>query len=477
MVARKDFHVFSKNDQSYLFLTQPVSVFKVDAATGVVLRKAEAGEILDPISEQRWRKVETFMDNYCRKAPPAKVLRGPGDITSKVSGIYLFVSQECNLKCTYCYGGEGEYGKRGRMSEQILVQAMETFFSKGEGNHFLIFFGGEPLMNFPLMKKTAALGESFRNQGRADIGLGIVTNGTFCNDEIKKFFDDHIVDATFSLDGPGELNDAQRISKNGSSVFAAAGKNIRKLTAGGTFNWGFRSIVTSSGYDRVGEIYDTLEGFGPGGIGIVNVDAPEGDALYLDDEQYHRFVAQITEINRRGLRSFIEGRQAVAFEYPFYVMFHFVSRSHALYHCNAGSNLLAVTAEGDVYPCHRFVGEETFKMGNVVDPGLRESPRFMAIRQQFIDSTVDRRVGCRDCWARYLCGGACAKYSYAEHGDIDPPVERYCYYMKTVIEGILPDIISAVSDPETRRTLTMRLKNAVSNRRGSRTVDPSAHAS
>lgn len=478
MVARRDFHVFSKDGKSYLFLTQPVAVFKVDAETGAVLRKVEAGEEPeDPASERRWREAEAFMDEYCRKAPPAKMLRGPDDITAKVSGLYLFVSQECNLKCAYCYGDEGEYGKRGRMSEQTMTQTLQTFFSNGEGHHFVVFFGGEPLMNFPLMKKTAALGDSYRKEGKADIALGIVTNGTFCNDEIKQFFDRHIVDATFSLDGPGDLNDAQRISKNGSSVFAAAEENIRKLTAGNTFNWGFRSIVTSVGHDRVEEIYDALEAFKPGGIGIVNVDAPKDGPLHLDDEQYRRFVAQITEINRKGLRSFIEGQQAVAFEYPFYVMFHFVSRSHALYHCNAGTNLLAVTCEGDVYPCHRFVGEDAFRMGNVADPGLRETPRFKAIRQQFIDSTVDRREGCRDCWARYLCGGACAQYCYEEHGDISPPVERHCYYMKTVIEEILPDIISVVSDPQMRNTLTMRLKNAVSNRRGSCTVDPSVHVS
>lgn len=477
MMEKRDFHVFSKDNQSYLFLTQPVAVFKIDRMTAEVLCGVEAGEMPDDsASAQRWRDAEAFMADHCRKAPPANVLRGPADITDKVSGIYLFVSQECNLKCAYCYGDEGEYGKRGRMSEQTLGHAFDTFFSKGEGKHFLIFFGGEPLMNFPLMKKTAALGERFRQDGKGEVGFGIVTNGTFYSDEIQAFFDRHINDATFSLDGPPDLNDGQRISKQGASVFGAAAENVRKLTAGNTFNWAFRSIVTAAGHDRVGEIYDTLERFQPGGIGIVNVDAPKDDPLYLDDEKYRHFVGQIAAINRKGLRSFIEGQQAVAFEYPFYILFHFISRSHALYHCNAGTNLLAVTAEGDVYPCHRFVGEEAFRMGNVADPDLRQAPRFRAIRQQFVDATVDAREGCRDCWARYLCGGSCAKYSYAEHGDMGPPVERHCYYMKTVIEDILPEIIALVDAPETRRTLMTRLKNAVSNRHGSHSVD-AAHVS
>lgn len=472
MIEARGFHVFSKDGQHYLFLAQPVAIFKIDASTADVVTRMETGAALQgDEQEQRWQKVQDFIAGYCAKRPAAKVMRRPEDITDKVMGIYLFVSQECNLKCSYCYGDEGEYGKRGRMGEHTMEQAMETFFSRGQGSHFLIFFGGEPLMNFPLMKKTAALAESYREEGKGDIGFGIVTNGTFCNPEIKEFFDNHIVDATFSLDGPGDLNDGQRISKDSRSVFRTAQDNIRALTAGNRFNWAFRSIVTAAGHDRVAEIYDTLEQFGPGGIGIVNVDVPKDSPLHLDDEQYQKFVAQVTDINRKGLRSFIEGEQAVAFEYPFYVLYHFVSRSHALYHCNAGTNLLAVTAEGDVYPCHRFVGEEAFRMGNVADPELRSSERFQGIRQQFVDATVDNRPGCQDCWARYLCGGACAKYSYAEHGDMRQPVDRHCYYMKTVIENILPDIVSIISDPQARSTLSTRLQRAISNRHGSHSLD------
>lgn len=472
MIANRDFHVFSKNSQYYLFLTQQVAVFRIDSITGEVLKKMEAGgDLDDPQSRQRGREIESFIDTYCRNAPAAKTLRGPEDITAKVCGIYLFVSQECNLKCSYCYGDEGEYGKKGRMREQTMAQTFDTFFSRGEGRHNVTFFGGEPLMNFPLLKKAANLGEAYRKEGKANIEFGIVTNGTFCNDEIKKFFHQHISHVTFSLDGPADLNDTQRVSKCETSVFQTAADNIRKLTADETFSWGFRSIVTAAGHNRVGEIYDTLEGFGPRGIGIVNVDAPKDSDLYLDDAQHRRFVAQITEINRKGLRSFVEGSQAVAFEYPFYVLFHFVSRSHALYHCNAGTNLLAVTAEGDVYPCHRFVGEEAFRMGNVADPKLREIPRFNEIRQQFIDATVDNREGCQDCWARYLCGGSCVKYSYAEHGKLEPPVKRECLYMKTVIEEILPDIISMMNDPKTLQALMTRLKSSVVDHHGSHNLD------
>jgi uncharacterized protein len=474
MIPARDFHVFSNEDQSYLFLTKPVAVFKVDRDTAEVLRQVEQGLPLeDELAEQRWREADAFMVKYVGKAPPSKVLRGPGDISDKVCGLYLFVAQECNLKCTYCYGNEGEYGRRGRMTEDTLCNTFNTFFAKDDGRQFITFFGGEPLMNFPLMRKTASLAEEYRQSGKADVSLGIVTNGTLCNDEITEFFHGHIDDVTFSLDGPQDLNDGQRLEKRGGSVYRTATENIRKLTAAKKFNWAFRTIVTQAGHDRVDEIYDDLEAYQPGGIGIVNVDAPKDSDLYLDDEQFRRFVDQIVEVNHKGLHSFIKGGQAVAFEYPFYILFHFITRSHALYHCNAGANLLAITAEGDVYPCHRFVGEETFKMGNVADPNLKQSERYQEIRQSFIGTTVDQREVCRDCWARYLCGGSCVKHSYAEHGHMGRPVERHCYYIKTVIERILPDIVALVQSPDTRATLMGRLRESISNRYDSRRVDAS----
>lgn len=474
MISAKDFHVFARGEQHYLFLTEPVAIFKIDPETGAALACVEAGAPLaSEDARSRAREAGRFMADYCRKAAPAKKLRAPADISDKVWGLYLFVSQECNLKCLYCYGHEGEYGQRGRMNEATLRQTFDTFLGKGEGRHNVTFFGGEPLMNLPVMKKAATLADSFRDEARGEISFGIVTNGTLYDEEIADFFRTRIGGATFSLDGPADLNDRQRPAKREGEVYAVVTENIRKLTADKRFGWGFRAIVTRAGHERVADIYADLERHGPGGIGIVNVDAPEHSPLYLDDAQYRRFLDQVIDINRKGLKSFIDGGQPIAFEYPFYILFHFITRSHALYHCNAGANLLAVTARGDVYPCHRFVGEESFRMGSVADENLRQSPRYREIRQAFIDATVDAREGCRDCWARYLCGGSCAKYSHAQHGNIAPPVARHCLYIKTVIEELLPDIIDLVQQPETRSALMRNLKGAIARQPASHRPDTS----
>ena len=473
MLERKEFHVFERGGRRFLFLTAPVAIFSIDSDTYRVLKKAEAGEAPDcGEDEQRWREVGEFVGRYLQRAKPAKPLRAPSDITDSVVALYLFVCQECNLKCSYCYGGEGEYGRRGRMSERVMQSSFERFFEDGpdQGRQFVTFFGGEPLMNFPLMEKTAALAHAYRREGKARVDLCIVTNGTLYSPEIDAFFREQISDVTFSLDGPKDLNDAQRIAKSGKSVHDAAEENIRKLTQSAPFGWSFRSIVTREGCDRVEDIFRHLEAFKPGGIGIVDVDAPEGSPLRIDDDQYGRFLEQIVAINRRALDDIVEGERPVAFEYPFYVLYYFVSRSQALYHCNAGTNLLAVTAEGDVYPCHRFVGCEEFRMGNVADPKLKESERYRSIRNRFTEATVDRREGCRDCWARYLCGGTCAKHSHAEHGRIEPPVARHCRYIKTMIEALLPDLVAMMEVPERRRKLVMRLGEAVAGTDGSRAL-------
>jgi uncharacterized protein len=469
----RDFHVLcSRDGQSYLFLAGPVAIFKIDEDTARVIRAVEQGGApMGEFEHRRWHEASEFMENYCRKAPKAQVMRGPEDISDRVMGLYLFLSQKCNLKCAYCYGDEGEYGQRGAMKEEVLNRTFETFFNDGPHPHFITFFGGEPLMNMPMMRKTAELADTYRRAGKADVSMGIVTNGTIYSEKIKGFFDQYISDVTFSLDGPKELNDPQRMSKNGESVYDTAVANIRKLTEDCRFNWAFRTIVTSRGCDQVERIYDHLDQLAPGGVGVVNVDVPKDNPLYLDDAQYRRFIDQIIAVNRRGLRSFVDGERAVAFEYPFYIMYYFISRRHTLYHCNAGTNLLAVTAEGDVYPCHRFVGVEEFNMGNVRDAGLRTSERFRAIRAQFIESTVDNRPGCRECWARYLCGGSCAKYAHAEHGDINPPVERHCLYIKSVIEELLPDMVGIMENPAEKRALMGRLATSLSSRYGSKGLD------
>lgn len=472
MIATKDFHVFSKDGQQYLFLSQPVAIFKVDHVTGNVLESMEKNEpLMDDSLLARQRQIEEFIEAYSAKSPKSCALRSPLDITDKVHGLYLFVSQECNLKCTYCYGNDGEYGRRGRMNETTLDHTFATFFANEGDKHFITFFGGEPLMNFPIMRKAADLKDKYRRESKGEISFGIVTNGTFYDEEIDTYFRDHIDAATFSLDGPADLNDLQRPAKRDSKVYEIVTNNIQKLTTGKDFNWAFRSIVTRAGHDRVEDIYRDLASYQPGGIGIVNVDVPDDNPLYLEDEHYRRFVEQIVNVNREGLRSFVDGKQPVAFEYPFYILFYFITRNHTLYHCNAGANLLAVTAEGDIYPCHRFVGDKDFHMGNVADPDVRQSERYKEIRQTFIDATVDNRPGCKDCWARYLCGGSCVKYSYAQHGNILPPVERHCQYIKTVIEELLPDILDLVQIPETKQRLTIRLKEAISASRDSRSVD------
>ncbi len=472
-----DFHVFQHADTWFLFLTIPVAVFRIDSDTGRVLHQFEAGtEAGDATEQERLASAARFISEYTRRARPAKPLRAPADIGDKVGGLYLFVCQDCNLRCSYCYGDEGEYGNRCDMNEETLKQTFDTFYEQRDGKHFLTFFGGEPLMNFPLMQQTAGLCREHRENNRADISLGIVTNGTIYNNKIRDFFHQHIDNVTFSLDGPKDVNDGQRISKSGQSVYATAERNIRKLTDKGQFNWAFRSIVTSRSYDRVEEIFDHLDSFGSGGIGLVDVDVPPGHPLHVDDEQYCRFLEQIVAVNRKGLKSFLEGDQAVAFEYPFYILFYLISRSHALYHCNAGSNLLAVTAEGDVYPCHRFVGETSFRMGNVADPQLKEQPHYRELRQRFIDLTVDNRPVCSNCWARYLCGGACVKHAWSKHGDLAAPVERHCLYIKTVVEALLPELAAVMADNEQRKALKERLAAAISNRYGTTTWSDTHYA-
>jgi uncharacterized protein len=469
-MKRSDFHAFLKNGRHYVYAADLVLLLEVDASTYEVLTYIESGGTPSGKYAERWRKFCDYIKDQKSNLTKAKPLRNPDDISDHIIGLYLFVSQKCNLRCTYCYGDKGEYGMPGNMHDKVVEQTFDCFFNNGK-KHQVTFFGGEPLMNLPAIEKAIDLSDEYRKNKKADISFNIVTNGTICNKKVESIFRDRITDVTFSLDGPKSINDSQRPSMTGQSSYDKISKNIEYLTKNTNINWAFRSIVTHQSCDQVLEIFNHLNKFNPGGIGLIDVDVPVDHPLYLNDDEYVRFVRQLIELNRLGLNSFIDGKQPIDFEYQFIILYHFVSRTHTLYHCNAGTNLLAITADGDVYPCHRFVGIDEFHMGNVSDQSIRERVRFKKIRSLFTHCSVDERSVCCNCWARYLCGGSCVKYSYSKHGDLKQPVQRHCLYIKSVIEALLPDVADIIKQPTLRSKLMRNLRAGLINRVGTKRGD------
>jgi uncharacterized protein len=319
----ENFHVFQQ--ENTWFLAMEVVGFNIDKGTALALRRYKAGQ--PPMDEYEWKRladVGRFIAKYSQRMSQVKPLQALEDISEKVTGLYLFFCQDCNLCRSYCYGEEGEYGKRRGMNEETLRQAFNNYYEMCNSKHFLILFGGESLMNFSTLRRTAEMCHVRCESWRAGFSLGITINNTLYNEQIRNLLQEQIDNVTFCLDNPQDNNHGQRISEAGHNVYQTTEKNIRKLAEEGPFNWAFRSIITSQSRDQTEEILNHLDTFGSGGIRLVDVDLPKGHPLRVNVDQYERLLSQIIAVNCKRLQSFLNGEQVVAFEYPLYILFYLI---------------------------------------------------------------------------------------------------------------------------------------------------------
>ena len=348
-----------------------------------------------------------------------------------VKSLCLMVAQDCNLRCKYCFGDAGTFGHRAVMSEDVGRAAVD-FIIKNSGirKHCEIdFFGGEPLINFRTVK---AVTEYVRQRER-DTGkifkLTLTTNGMLLDEKISAWLDDNNISLVLSLDGRQEVHDAMRPDISGRGSYARVLKNFQRVVkARGGENYYLRGTYTKKNLDFTADVENICDA----GFDIVSVepvvlkDSPL--ALTEDDlprirEEYDRLTEFYLERRRHG-RGFN--------------FFHFnVDLSNGpcvakrLSGCGAGHEYFAVAENGDLYPCHQFVGRERYKLGNIFD-GVSESARHWP--KYFRESHVLNKPKCRSCWAKFFCSGGCHANADLFHGDIRQPYEVGCEIQKKRLE-------------------------------------------
>ena len=348
-----------------------------------------------------------------------------------VKSLCLMVAQDCNLRCKYCFGDEGTFGHRAVMSEKVGRAAVD-FIIKNSGvrKHCEIdFFGGEPLINFRTVK---AVTEYVRQRER-DTGkifkLTLTTNGMLLDEKISAWLDDNNISLVLSLDGRQEVHDAMRPDISGRGSYSRVLKNFQRVVkARGGENYYLRGTYTKKNLDFTADVESICDA----GFDIVSVepvvlkDSPL--ALTVDDltrirAEYDRLTEIYLERRRRG-RGFN--------------FFHFnVDLSNGpcvakrLAGCGAGHEYFAVAENGDLYPCHQFVGREKYRLGNIFD-GVAEDSRHWL--KYFRESHVLNKPKCRDCWAKFFCSGGCHANADLFHGDIREPYEVGCEIQRKRLE-------------------------------------------
>lgn len=351
---------------------------------------------------------------------------------SFVKAMCLNIAHDCNLKCKYCFASEGEYsGTRKLMSLEVGKKAID-FVINNSGNRHNIevdLFGGEPLMNFKMVKELVEYAKEAQKPKNKNIRFAITTNATLLNDENMDFINQNMGNVVLSIDGRQQINDSIRTRYDGSGTYADIVPKIKKLVElrQNGKQYYVRGTFTSQNTDFYNDVIALAEeGFKE--ISIEPVVLPDGHELALKSEDLPIIFEQYDKLTDELIL-----RQGTDNAFKFYHFAIDVNGGPCIYKrisgCGAGHEYIAVTPEGDIYPCHQFVGNDNFKMGNVFE-GIIDSK----IANTFKNAHIYNKPLCMECWARFYCSGGCQANNHSFNNDIHAPYELGCEMMKKRIE-------------------------------------------
>ena len=348
-----------------------------------------------------------------------------------VKALCLHISHDCNLSCRYCFAGEGEYnGPRSLMTTQVAKAALD-FLVANSGNRVNLevdFFGGEPLLNWETVVYAVRYGRSLEKEHNKHFRFTLTTNGTLLRDDMLDFINAEMDNVVLSIDGRKEINDLMRPKRGGQGTYdEIVPKFIKVAESRGQDKYYVRGTYTRHNLDFCEDVKH-LADLGFKQISVEPVVARPEDDYSLRDEDLDALCREYDKLARLYLQYRKEGK-------PFN-FFHFMLDLEGgpcvykrLSGCGSGTEYLAVTPTGDLYPCHQFVGNPDFCLGDVFE-GIRRGD----IVDEFKCCNVYAKEACRDCFARFYCSGGCAANAYNFHGSITDVYEAGCVLQRKRIE-------------------------------------------
>ena len=351
-----------------------------------------------------------------------------------VKALCLHVAHTCNLNCEYCFAGQGKYsGERALMSFEVGKRALDFLVEHSGTRHNLEvdFFGGEPLMNWQVVKDLVAYARSIEKKHDKCFRFTLTTNGMLVDDEVIDFCNREMSNVVMSLDGRRKVNDRFRKTAGGVGSFDIIVPKFQKFAkARGEKDYYIRGTFTHFNPDFMKDI-DVMLDLGFTKLSMEPVVCPPSSPYALTDEdkaivykQYELLAERMIEMRRNGT--------------PFVFYHYMLDLEHGpciykrISGCGSGTEYLAVTPTGELYPCHQFVGDPAYLMGNVFDGVKNER-----VRDEFKSCNVYSRPECADCWARLYCSGGCAANSYHATGNIKGIYSYGCDLFKKRMECAL----------------------------------------
>ena len=348
-----------------------------------------------------------------------------------VKALCLHIAHDCNLKCRYCFAEEGEYhGRRALMSYEVGKKALD-FLVANSGSRVNLevdFFGGEPLMNWQVVKDLVAYGRSLEKPHNKKFRFTLTTNGVLLNDDIIEFANKEMANIVLSVDGRKEVNDKMRPLAGGQGSYDIIMPKFKKVAESrNQTNYYVRGTFTHFNKDFAADVCH-LADMGFQQISVEPVVAPENEDYALVEADIPELLAEYDKLAAEMIKRHKEGRG--------FNFFHFMIDLKGgpcvykrLSGCGSGTEYLAVTPWGDFYPCHQFVGQEQFLMGNV-DTGITNTD----IREEFKACNVYSKEKCKNCFAKFYCSGGCAANSYNFHGNINDAYDLGCELQRKRVE-------------------------------------------
>lgn len=430
-------HAFDCLGHSFLLDVESGSVFIVDSLTKALIENHDSpvdyskGEFsrytATEIAEAR-EEIDALIKEgvLFSPEPPHKKPEYAGIIKA----MCLNISHMCNLRCEYCFADGGSYsGAMTNMSFEVAKNAVDFLIAKSGGrrNLEIDFFGGEPLLNFDVVKRTVAYARGLEKEKNKNFRFTITTNAMLLDDDAIDFFNKEMYNVVVSIDGRKSVHNSVRKTVAGEGSFDAAMKNALNFKAKRKGQYYVRGTYTALNKDFSKDVL-YLNDCGFDQISIEPVVLPENHRLAIHKSD----VPELIEEYDKLVNEYFRRRKTDKWFNFFHFMidiYHGPCETKRLVGCGAGNEYVAVAPNGDIFPCHQFDGDADYKIGNVLDGTFDNR-----IPEKFALNNLLEKKDCRDCWAKYYCSGGCAANAIHYCGDINKPYKITCELMRKRIE-------------------------------------------
>ncbi len=441
----ENFHDVEVGGKRYAMAVKDTSIFELDEASSALLDHLKSERIVT--SESLFRAMEA---KYSREQIQ-EILEGLTELqiitqdpgkeiplkkkveikSTPLTTIVLNVSNKCNMGCHYCYGEGFEDLKTGKQMEwEVAKQSVDFLFENSGSNKKLtvVFFGGEALLNFKLIKQVVPYAKDLAKKMGKWVDFTVTTNATVLNKEMIHFLKEHRFGVTVSIDGPKEIHDQRRVFKGGQGTYDVIIPKVKELLSTYRTRPIGARVTLTRGVTQVRRIFDHLMELGFYEVGFSPVTSGSNQSFALTVVDLAEIYAGFRELAQIFLEKALKD-EYLGFSNLSQIIMDFYNGTNKFLPCGAGIGLLDIDHKGDVYLCHRFPstpGSEVHSYGNV-----QKGVDFMGLRMFLSEAHIDNKADCSKCWIRHLCAGGCYHEAFTRYGDALHPNLHYCDILRS----------------------------------------------